>query len=63
MLEKLKKLLFGPALTPEERRDAVMCTESLRGRKIFHLDGPAAEQFIKEYGFPMRESNGLRRPN
>lgn len=60
MLEWLKRILTGPKMTLEERQAAIMCIEARRGRRIFHLDGPAAEQLIKEVGFPVRECDGKR---
>ncbi len=59
MLEWLKKVLVGPEMTSEERQIAAKCCEAAFGRKLFRLDGPTAEQFIKEFGFPVRgDSNG-----
>jgi hypothetical protein len=63
MLERLKRLLFGPPMTLEERKEGIMCIESSMGGKVFHLDGPAAEALIKKSGFPVRQGNGPQRPN
>lgn len=60
MLEWIRNLLVGPKLTSEERQEAIRCTESMSGRKVFHLDGPATTQLIKEYGFPVKECHGDR---
>jgi hypothetical protein len=61
MCKWLRKLLLGPRMTEEERKVAIKCYESMAGQTLFHLDGPAAEQVIKEFGFPVRgECNGER---
>lgn len=58
MLKWLRRLLVGPEMTVEQRQVAVMFMEAMVGRKLFKMDGPAAEQYIREFGFPMREDHG-----
>lgn len=54
----LRRLLLGPEMTLEERATAIQCIEGMMGVKVFHMDGQAAFQFIKEHGFPVRKGDG-----